>query len=65
VSDSHHAAYEVHFKSNYNGEKDLKYCVTLYCQQGWDPRTAKTTVTWMNDPHRDPTTGAHAASCHG
>jgi hypothetical protein len=65
VSDSHHSAYEVHFKSNYQGEKDLNYCVMLYCQQGWDPRTAKTSVTWMNDPHRDPTTAAHAASCHG
>jgi hypothetical protein len=61
VSDSHHAAYEVHFKSNYQGEKDLKYCVALYCQQGWDPATAKTTVTLMNDPRQLP--GTHAA-CH-
>jgi hypothetical protein len=52
VSDSHHAAYEVHFKSNYAGEKDLKYCVALYCQQGWDPKTTQTAVTLMNDPHR-------------
>ena len=48
VSDSHHAAYEVHFKSNYAGEKDLKYCVALYCQQGWDPKTTQTSVTLMN-----------------
>jgi hypothetical protein len=61
VSDSHHAAYEVHFKSNYQGEKDLRYCVALYCQQGWDPKTAKTSVTWMNDPHQTP--DAHGASC--
>ena len=61
VSDSHHAAYEVHFKSNYQGEKDLKYCVALYCQQGWDPATAKTSVTLMNDPREPP--GTHAA-CH-
>ena len=27
INDSHHAAYEVHFKSNYAGEPDLKYCV--------------------------------------
>jgi len=61
VSDSHHAAYEVHFKSNYQGEKDLKYCVALYCQQGWDPATAKTSVTLMNDPRQPP--GTHGA-CH-
>jgi hypothetical protein len=58
VNDSHHAAYEVHFKSNYQGEKELKYCVAMYCQQGWDPKTTKTTVTWMNDPRL-----ARAASC--
>jgi hypothetical protein len=61
ISDSHHAAYEVHFRSNYQGEKELKYCVALYCQQGWDPKTAKTSVTRMNDPHQVP--GAHSASC--
>ena len=38
ISDSHHASYEVHFKSNYQGEADLKYCVAIYCQQGWDPK---------------------------
>ena len=61
VSDSHHSAFEVHFKSNYAGEKDLKYCVAMYCQQGWDPRTTKTSVTLMNDPRQPP--GAHGASC--
>jgi hypothetical protein len=61
VSDSHHAAYEVHFKSNYAGEKDLKYCVAIYCQQGWDPATAKTSVTLMtNRPGSRP--AAHGAS---
>ena len=54
VSDSHHAAYEVHFKSNYAGEKDLQYCVAMYCQQGWDPNNTQTSVTLMNDPHRMP-----------
>jgi DNA/RNA endonuclease G (NUC1) len=58
INDSHHAAYEVHFKSNYRGEKELKYCVAIYCQQGWDPKTTRTTVTWMNDP-RQP----RAANC--
>jgi hypothetical protein len=50
ISDSHHAQYEVHFKSNYEGESDLKYCVEIYCQQGWDPKAAKATITPMNDP---------------
>ena len=60
VSDSHHSAFEVHFKSNYNGEKDLKYCVAMYCQQGWDPQTTKTMITLMNDPRQPP---GHGASC--
>lgn len=46
VSDSHHAMYDVRFKSNYAGEADLKYCVSVYCQQGWDPAT-KTSVAPM------------------
>jgi hypothetical protein len=61
VSDSHHASYEVRFKSNYSGEKELQYCVAMYCQQGWDPATAKATVTLMNDPRQLP--GAHGAMC--
>jgi hypothetical protein len=36
-NESHHAQYEIHFQSNYEGEPDLKYCVEVYCQQGWDP----------------------------
>jgi hypothetical protein len=65
VSDSHHAAYEVHFKSNYEGEPDRRYCVEIYCQQGWDPKTTKTTVTAMSD--RRPRRGAmtHGAVCAG
>src|SRR5262249_36236440 len=63
VNDSHHAMYEVHFTSNYAGEPDLKYCVTMYCQQGWDPNTAKTEVTLMTNT-RPPTPGAaHANPC--
>ena len=61
ISDSHHSAFEVHFKSNYTGEKDLKYCVAMYCQQGWDPKTTKTSITLMNDPRQPPP--AHGASC--
>src|SRR5436309_11092614 len=44
VNDSHDASYEVHFKSNYFGEPDLKYCVSVYCQQGWEPKTTKISV---------------------
>jgi hypothetical protein len=39
VSASHHAAYEVHFKSNYAAEPVLQFCVAVYCQQGFDPST--------------------------
>jgi hypothetical protein len=61
VNDTHHAAYEVHFKSNYDGEPDLRYCVELYCQQGWDPNTTKTTVTMMSTQRTGVTT--HGAAC--
>ena len=61
-SDSHHASYEIHFKSNYQGEADLKYCVAIYCQQGWDPATTKTSVTLMGSERR-PVGAAHGAGC--
>jgi len=61
-SDSHHASYEVHFKSNYQGEADLKYCVAIYCQQGWDPATTKTSVTLMGS-QRKPMGAAHGTGC--
>ena len=63
INDAHHAAYEVHFKSNYEGEPDLNYCVSIYCQQGWDPKTTKTTVTLMPNERRRPGAAAHAAAC--
>jgi hypothetical protein len=63
ISDSHHAAYEVHFKSNYPGEADLNYCVALYCQQGWDPKSAKPAVTLMGG-ERQPK-GAAGVAAHG
>ncbi len=63
ISDSHHASYEVHFKSNYEGEADLKYCVEMYCQQGWDPKTAKATITLMSN-NRQPHADAGACSAH-
>lgn len=62
-NDSHHALYEVHFKSNYEGEADLKYCVAMYCQQGWDPKTTKTTVTLMGYERQAAARAAHGADC--
>ena len=63
VNDSHHASFEVHFKSNYEGETDLKYCVSMYCQQGWDPRTTKTTVKLMGTPRQLAPDTAHEPDC--
>jgi hypothetical protein len=63
VSNTHHAVYEVHFKSNYAEEPELKYCVEMYCQQGWDPKTAKTSITVMSSAPRHAGAGAHADSC--
>jgi hypothetical protein len=65
LSDSHHAAYEVHFKSNYAGEADLKYCVAIYCQQGWDPKTTKASVTLMGTEPQRAGKPAHGAACGG
>ena len=62
VNDSHHAMYEVHFKSNYPGEADLKYCVSVYCQQGWDPK-AKTSVTLTKNERPRAGAATHAGSC--
>ncbi len=67
INDAHHASYEVHFKSNYIGEPELRYCVSMYCQQGWDPRTSKTEVTLMSDERRgaaghEVVCGAHAGA---
>jgi hypothetical protein len=63
-NDSHHSSYEIHFKSNYHGEPDLKYCVAIYCQQGWDPKTTRTSVTLMGS-ERQPVGAAHGADCGG
>jgi len=57
----------VHFKSNYEGEKELKYCVAIYCQQGWDPKDTQPMVTLMRDDRRSARTqaarAAEAADC--
>jgi hypothetical protein len=63
ISDSHHSSYEIHFKSNYQGEADLKYCVAIYCQQGWDPRTTKTSVRLMGNERQPGAGAAHGADC--
>ena len=63
VNDSHHASYEVHFKSNYAGEPDLKYCVLVYCQQGWDPKTTKASVTKMAGEPARGKAAMHHATC--
>jgi hypothetical protein len=63
INDGHHPAYEVHFKSNYEGEPDLRYCVEMYCQQGWDPNTTKATVTMMSTQRAGVKT--HGAACGG
>ncbi|MET0677012.1 MAG: hypothetical protein ABW175_14535 [Bradyrhizobium sp.] len=62
IKDAHHSFYEVHFRSNYPNEPELKYCVAIYCQQGWDPKTAQTSLTRMNGtPSRQKV--AHANAC--
>jgi hypothetical protein len=63
MNDSHHASYEIHFKSNYQGEADLKYCVSLYCQQGWDAKTTKTSVRLMSNERQPVGEAARGADC--
>ena len=58
VSGSHHAAYEVHFTSNYVGDPVLKFCVAIYCQQGFDPATTKTSVALMGTKEATHAAGA-------
>jgi hypothetical protein len=63
VSPSHHAAYEVHFTSNVAAEPILKFCVALYCQQGFDPATTQASVKRIGTPAAAHATGAgHAAN---
>jgi hypothetical protein len=63
ISDSHHALYEVHFTSNYEGESVLKYCVEIYCQQGWDPKDVKASITVMSNAPQRAASDTHAGSC--
>ena len=59
ISDAHHATYEVHFKSNYVGEAELQYCVSIYCQQGWDPAKTMVGVTLMGSETPAAPCGGH------
>ena len=61
VSSSHHSIFEVHFKSNNYEDQDLKYCVDVYCQQGWDPKTANPTVKAIDTGARTTRAGAAGA----
>jgi hypothetical protein len=63
ISDSHHALYEVHFTSNYEDESVLKYCVEIYCQQGWDPKDVKTSITVMSNAPQRAAADAHGSGC--
>lgn len=63
INDSHHSSYEIDFKSNYEGEPVLKYCVAIYCQQGWDPTTTKAEVTLMGNTRQSAGMPAHGADC--
>lgn len=65
VSDGHHAAYEVQFKSNHHADPVLRYCVAIYCQQGWDPRETKTMVTLMDADIQPTTTPAKSGKQKG
>ncbi|HMF61190.1 MAG TPA: hypothetical protein VK595_12505, partial [Vicinamibacterales bacterium] len=48
---------------NYLGEADLNYCVAVYCQQGWDPKTTKAAVTLMGSKPQAKGAAAHGADC--
>jgi hypothetical protein len=63
INESHHARYEVHFRSNYEGEPELKYCVVLYCQQGWNPAQAQTAVTLISARRSSAAAVSQVASC--
>jgi hypothetical protein len=63
INATHHSFYEVHFKSNYSGEPDLKYCVAIYCQQGWDPKTTQTSVRPMSNERQRAHAAAHGGDC--
>jgi hypothetical protein len=63
ISSRHHSIYEVRFKSNYYGDPELKYCVSVYCQEGQDPN-ALATVSLVKEPRPGEAKGApHTTDC--
>ena len=63
INDSHHSLYEIHFKSNYQAEADLKYCVSVYCQQGQDSVPSVSLIS--NEPQPTAVGATHSAVCGG
>lgn len=63
ISGSAHGYYEVGFTSNYTEEPDLRYCVSVYCQQGWDPDTT-TSINFMSDESQPNQASAADAAPH-
>jgi hypothetical protein len=63
IDDTHNSSYEIDFKSNYAGEPDLRYCVAVYCQQGWDPKTTTPSVSLIGAAHQSKGMAAHGADC--
>jgi hypothetical protein len=62
INGSHHSTYEVIFQSNQDAEPELKYCVSVYCQQGWDP-AARTSVTLMRNERQPKRVAARVSAC--
>jgi hypothetical protein len=65
VSDTHQGVYEIHFASNYPEEPVLRYCVAIYCQNGWDPKTTEPSVTLMTESGPAKKAAVQGAACGG
>jgi hypothetical protein len=60
------SSYEVGFTSNHPLEEpELKYCVAIYCQLGWDPKTVTPSVSLMGTAPQSEGMAAHKADCDG
>lgn len=62
VNASHHAAYEVRFTSNYTAEPVLKFCVAVYCQQGFDPASTTSVALYGTNPTKRGAGAEHASN---
>lgn len=65
ISDTHQAVYEIHFSSNYPDEPVLRYCVAIYCQNGWDPKNTEASVTLMTEAGPAKKAAVQGAACGG